>query len=194
MSFEELKQQLKAQPKSWLISGVAGFIGSHLLETLLTLDQEVRGVDNFFSGHRANLEEVQTRVTPEQWARFSFVRGDIRELSVCREACTGADYVLHQAAMCSVPGSIEDPVTSHEINVTGTVNLMVAARDSRVQTFVYASSSAVYGDSPGLPKRENEIGNPLSPYGATKYMAEIYAQVFARCYGLRTIGLRYFNV
>src|SRR4051794_31216284 len=136
MSFEELKQHLQAHPKSWLISGVAGFIGSNLLETLLSLDQKVVGVDNFFSGHRENLEEARGRVTTDQWSRFSFVQGDIRDLALCRQTCQGIDYVLHQAAMCSVPGSIEDPLTAHAINVTGTVNLMIAARDSHVQTFV----------------------------------------------------------
>ena len=173
---------------------MAGFIGSNLLETLLTLDQKVIGLDNFSSGHRENLEEVRTRVTGNQWSRFTFVQGDIRDLSICRQVSSGVDYVLHQAAMCSVPGSIQDPIAAHEINVTGTVNLMIASRDSNVRTFIYASSSAVYGDSLELPKREHQLGNLLSPYGATKYMDELYAHVFGSCYALRTVGLRYFNV
>lgn len=194
MRYEELKRRLRGEPKTWLITGVAGFIGSNLLETLLALNQRVRGVDNFFSGKEENLAEVQKRVTEEQWSRFEFVKGDIRELAVCQTACKGVDYILHEAAMCSVPGSIDDPLGAHAINTTGTVHLLLSARDAGVKTFVYASSSAVYGDSPGQPKREAEVGKPLSPYGATKYMDEIYAHVFGRCYGLRTVGLRYFNV
>jgi UDP-N-acetylglucosamine 4-epimerase len=194
MSYELLKQRLKAEPKSWLVSGVAGFIGSNLLEALLSLDQKVFGMDNFFSGHRENLKEVRSRVTSEQWAHFSFKEGDIRDLPACHQACPGVDYVLHQAAMCSVPASIADPLAAHHINVSGTLNLMLAARDSKVKAFVYASSSAVYGDSPGPAKSENDLSNPISPYGANKYMNELYGQVFARCYSLKTMGLRYFNV
>jgi UDP-N-acetylglucosamine 4-epimerase len=194
MRYEEVKRRLKADPKTWLITGVAGFIGSNLLETLLSLEQKVVGLDNFFSGKESNLAEVQQRVTEAQWSRFRFIKGDIRELTVCMEACRNVDFVLHEAAMCSVPGSIDDPLGAHAINTTGTVHLLTAAREARIKTFVYASSSAVYGDSLELPKREAEIGNPLSPYGATKYMDELYAQVFGRCYGLRTVGLRYFNV
>jgi UDP-N-acetylglucosamine 4-epimerase len=194
MQYEVVQQTLKVEPRTWLITGVAGFIGSNLLETLLRLEQKVVGLDNFLSGKEWNLAAVQRQVTPAQWERFCFVKGDIRELPVCEEACRNVDFVLHEAAMCSVPGSIDDPFGAHAINTTGTVHLLAAARDARVKTFVYASSSAVYGDSPGLPKREAEIGNPLSPYGATKYMDELYAQVFGRCYSMRTVGLRYFNV
>ncbi len=183
-----------AAPKTWLVTGVAGFIGSNLLETLLRLDQHVVGLDNFATGKKHNLDQVRELVNPEQWHRFRLVHGSITDLAACREACLGVNFVLHQAALGSVPRSIEDPVATHESNVTGFLNVLVAARDSSVQRFVYASSSAVYGDSPELPKVEDRIGKPLSPYAATKAMNEVYAGVFAECYGLSSIGLRYFNV
>lgn len=192
--FEALQSQLLRAPKVWLVTGAAGFIGSNLVEALLRLNQTVRGLDNFATGHQRNLTEVQASVEPKRWARFTFHQGDIRELATCQQACQGADYVLHQAALGSVPRSIEDPLTSNAANVTGFLNMLVAARDARVARFVYASSSSVYGDHPGLPKVEDQLGKPLSPYAATKLANEIYADVFARCYRVASIGLRYFNV
>ena len=193
-SYDDLQTELKARPRTWLVTGVAGFIGSNLLETLLKLDQHVVGLDNFSTGHRHNLDEVQTLVSAEQWARFRFIEGDIRNLVDCQRACTGVDYVLHQAALGSVPRSIADPLATHASNVDGFINMLVAARDAKVKRVVYASSSSVYGDEPNLPKVEERIGNPLSPYAATKRMNEIYADVFARTYGMSLVGLRYFNV
>lgn len=181
-------------PATWLITGVAGFIGSNLLEALLRLDQRVIGLDNFATGHRYNLEQVRQLVTPEQWAGFRFIDGDIRDLPTCQDACSGVDYVLHQAALGSVPRSLDDPITSNQTNIDGFLNMLVAARDQRVKRFVYAASSSTYGDHPGLPKVEQVIGKPLSPYAVTKYVNELYADVFARSYGLQSIGLRYFNV
>jgi UDP-N-acetylglucosamine 4-epimerase len=189
-----LQSQLISAPRTWLVTGVAGFIGSNLLETLLKLDQRVVGLDNFATGHQRNLDEVQTLVTPAQWANFNFVRGDIRELGDCQRACKGVDHVLHQAALGSVPRSLEDPITTNAANITGFLNMLVAARDAGVHSFTYAASSSTYGDHPGLPKVEDTIGKPLSPYAVTKYANELYADVFARCYGFNTIGLRYFNV
>jgi UDP-N-acetylglucosamine 4-epimerase len=191
---EEVQSELKAHPRTWLVTGVAGFIGSNLLETLLKLDQRVIGVDNFSTGHPTNLTQVQETVADEQWRRFRFVEGDIRSLDMCQQACRAADFVLHQAALGSVPRSIEDPLSTHESNVTGFLNMLIAARDAGVARFVYAGSSAVYGDHPRLLKSEPEIGRPLSPYAAGKFMNELYAEIFARCYGLASIGLRYFNV
>ena len=185
---------IAATPRTWLVTGCAGFIGSNLLEALLKLGQRVVGLDNFATGHRHNLEQVRQAVGAEVWANFRFIEGDIRSLETCREACAGAERVLHQAALGSVPRSIDDPITSHEVNVSGFLNMLVAARDAGVKRFVYAASSAAYGDYPGLPKIEDTIGRPLSPYGAGKYMNELYADVFGRCYGLETMGLRYFNV
>ena len=176
------------------MTGVAGFIGSNLLEELLKLDQPVVGLDNFSTGHPANLDEVKELVTPGQWARFTFIEGDIQSLATCAEACDGVELVLHQAALGSVPRSIAHPIRSHESNVSGFLNMLVAARDAGVKRFVYASSSSVYGDHPSLPKREETVGKPISPYAATKAINEIYADVFARTYGLPTVGLRYFNV
>jgi len=193
-NYEKLTNMLRKTPKRWLITGVAGFIGSNLLETLLKLDQSVVGLDNFSTGHKYNLNEVQTLVTPEQWARFQFVEGDIRNLEDCRVACAGTDFVLHQAALGSVPRSLKDPITTNSANVDGFLNILVAARDVDVKSFVYAASSSTYGDHPGLPKVEETIGRPLSPYAVTKYVNELYAEVFARCYGFKSIGLRYFNV
>ncbi len=193
-AYERLQAELRAAPRSWLVTGVAGFIGSNLLETLLKLDQRVVGFDNFATGHRSNLEEVRVLVSPEQWAGFRFVEGDVCDVAACRRVCDGVGFVLHQAALGSVPRSMAEPLATHAANVTGFVNMLEAARMAKVKRFVYASSSAVYGDHPGLPKVEDKIGQPLSPYAATKWMNEIYADTFARAYGLECIGLRYFNV
>jgi UDP-N-acetylglucosamine 4-epimerase len=185
---------LIGQRRKWLVTGVAGFIGSNLLEALLLLDQEVVGLDSFLTGHRRNLAEVETLVTPEQWRRFTFLEGDIRNLETCRQACRGVDCVLHQAALGSVPRSVENPVATNENNLVGFLNVIVAAKDAGVARFVYATSSSVYGDHPGLPKVEEKVGKPLSPYAVTKKVNEVYADVFAHVYGYRNIGLRYFNV
>ena len=193
-AYDNLKARLREEPETWLVTGVAGFIGSNLLEALLGLDQWVVGLDNFSTGHRRNLREVEGSVSDRQWGRFRFVDGDIRDPEVCRRACASARYVLHQAALGSVPRSIEDPVSSNASNVTGFLNVLVAARDAGVDRFVYAASSSTYGDHPGLPKVEGWIGRPLSPYAVTKYVNELYAEVFARTYGVAVAGLRYFNV
>jgi UDP-N-acetylglucosamine 4-epimerase len=185
---------IAAHPRTWLVTGCAGFIGSNLAEALLKLGQRVVGLDNFATGHRHNLDMIREAVGARAWGSFRFIEGDIRDVDTCHKACAGADIVLHQAALGSVPRSIEDPITSHSTNVTGFLNMLVAARDAKVKRFVYAASSAAYGDWPGLPKVEDTIGRPLSPYGAGKYMNELYADVFGRCYGLETVGLRYFNV
>jgi UDP-N-acetylglucosamine 4-epimerase len=177
-----------------LVTGVAGFIGSNLLEVLLRLGQRVVGLDNFATGSRRNLEQVKGLLKDKQWAQFTFVEGDIRSLDVCRQVCRGVDYVLHQAALGSVPRSIADPILTNESNIVGFLNMLVAARDHNVKRFVYAASSSTYGDHPALPKLEDVIGRPLSPYAVTKFVNEIYADVFARCYGVESIGLRYFNV
>ncbi len=192
--YQTIQDHLTRTPKTWVITGVAGFIGSNLLETLLNLDQQVIGLDNFATGYQHNLDDVQALVTPKRWARFSFLEGDIRDLATCRQVCQHADYVLHQAALGSVPRSIEDPVTTNASNISGFLNMLVAARDAKVERFVYAASSSTYGDHPGLPKIEERIGNPLSPYAVTKYVNELYADVFARAYGFQPIGLRYFNI
>ena len=192
--YESIKLHLQEFPRTWLVTGVAGFIGSNLLETLLRLDQVVIGLDNFSTGHAHNMQDVQQIVTSEQWQRFRFIEGDIRELETCNSAVRDVDYVLHQAALGSVPRSIENPIRSNENNVSGFLNMLVASRDARVKSFTYAASSSTYGDHPALPKIEENIGNPLSPYAVTKYINELYANVFARCYGFRSIGLRYFNV
>ena len=193
-TYEKLKQHLRDQPGTWLITGVAGFIGSNLLETLLALDQHVIGIDNFSTGHQHNLDAVQSLVTASQWQRFNFINMDIRDADACMQACKGVDYVLHQAALGSVPRSIEDPLTTNANNITGFLNMLVAAKDSNVKRFVYAASSSTYGDHPGLPKQEDTIGNPLSPYAVTKLVNELYASVFNRTYGFKSIGLRYFNI
>ncbi len=210
IAFDTLQTHLRFGPKTWLVTGVAGFIGSNLLEALLKLDQRVVGLDNFATGYRRNLDEVQTLVTPAQWACFSFIEGDICNLADCQKAMMHrhceersdaaihapqpVDYVLHQAALGSVPRSIEDPLATNAANITGFLNMLVAARDAKVKSFTYAASSSTYGDHPGLPKVEDTIGKPLSPYAVTKYVNELYADVFARCYAFNTIGLRYFNV
>lgn len=190
----EVQQSLQQAPRKWLITGVAGFIGSNLLETLLKLDQHVVGLDNFATGHRANLDLVKSYVSDVQWQRFTFIEGDICNLDTCRQAVDGVQHVLHEAALGSVPRSIENPIRTNETNLSGFLNMLVAARDASVSSFVYAASSSTYGDHPGLPKIEDRIGKPLSPYAVTKYVNELYADVFARCYGFNTIGLRYFNV
>eukprot|EP01013_Petalomonas_cantuscygni_P000069 TRINITY_DN1004_c0_g3_i5.p9 TRINITY_DN1004_c0_g3~~TRINITY_DN1004_c0_g3_i5.p9 ORF type:complete len:344 (+),score=54.51 TRINITY_DN1004_c0_g3_i5:19864-20895(+) len=187
-------KQIVDRPKIWLITGTAGFIGSNLLEHLLKLNQHVVGLDNFATGHQRNLDEVRSLVTPEQWSRFSFIEGDIRNLADCKQACESVDYVLHQAALGSVPRSLNDPITTNGANIDGFLNMLVSARDAGVTSFTYAASSSTYGDHPALPKVEENIGKPLSPYAVTKYVNELYADVFARGYGFKTIGLRYFNV
>lgn len=185
---------LRTKQATWLVTGAAGFIGSNLVEALLRLGQKVVGLDNFSTGHARNLDEVHQLVGEEAWARFRMIEGDIRRLDDCRAACEGAEHVLHQAALGSVPRSIMDPIQSHEANCSGFLNMLVAARDAGVSSFTYAASSSTYGDEPSLPKVEHRIGRPLSPYAATKLFNELYAEVFARCYGFKTIGLRYFNV
>jgi len=210
--YEELKKELVSNPKTWLVTGVAGFIGSNLLENLLGLNQRVVGLDNFSTGYQHNLNEVQGLVSSEQWANFHFIEGDIRNIDDCRSAMhfspfmyteegqgerakpIQVDYVLHQAALGSVPRSIEDPITTNQNNIDGFMNMLVAARDAKVKRFVYAASSSTYGDHPDLPKVEDKIGKPLSPYAVTKLVNELYADVFARAYGFQTIGLRYFNI
>ena len=236
MTYQQLQTHLQIQPHTWLLTGVAGFIGSNLLEALLKLNQRVVGLDNFVTGYQRNLDEVQTLVNPEQWANFNFIQGDIRNLADCQEAMTfksssppqslsppqsslrarpaihgsriksgmtpvdsgtttvPVDYILHQAALGSVPRSVQDPVTTNQTNIDGFLNMLVAARDAKVQRFVYAASSSTYGDHPGLPKVEDTIGKPLSPYAVTKYVNELYADVFGKTYGLQCTGLRYFNV
>ncbi|MBZ0090656.1 MAG: Vi polysaccharide biosynthesis UDP-N-acetylglucosaminuronic acid C-4 epimerase TviC [Sulfuricellaceae bacterium] len=193
-AYEQVKSRLAAVPSTWLITGVAGFIGSNLLETLLKLDQKVVGLDNFATGLPGNLEEVQGSVLPRQWGKFRFLEGDIRSLDDCRQASAGVEYVLHQAALGSVPRSIENPLATNETNITGFLNMLTAAKDAEVRRFVYAASSSTYGDHPDLPKVEDRIGKPLSPYAVTKYVNELYADVFDRCYGFKAIGLRYFNI
>ena len=189
-----IQEQLRDRPRRWLVTGVAGFIGSHLLQKLLELGQEVVGLDNFATGHQHNLDDVSRVVGREAWNHFAFLEGDITDSETCHRACRGIDVVLHQAALGSVPRSIENPLASHESNITGFLNMLIAARDAGAGRFVYASSSAVYGDHPALPKREEQTGNLLSPYALTKLVNEQYAAVFARCYGMQAVGLRYFNV
>lgn len=191
---QDLAAQLAAQPKRWLVTGSAGFIGSHLLETLLRAGQQVTSLDNFSTGHQRNLDEVRKAVGEEAWQRHRFIEGDIADPSTCLSACEGVNVVLHQAALGSVPRSISDPLNTHRSNATGFLNMLASARDAGVGRFVYAASSSTYGDSPTLPKVEDVIGNPLSPYAVTKYLNELYAQVFLRCYGFEAVGLRYFNV
>ena len=187
-------RSLRSRPRRWLVTGGAGFIGSHLVEALLKRDQHVVSLDNFATGHRRNLVEVEHAVTQAQWQRHQLIEGDITDSATCRRACESIDILLHEAALGSVPRSIEDPLRTHAANATGFLNMLVAARDAGVGRFVYAASSSTYGDHPGLPKVEDAIGRPLSPYAVTKYVDELYAQVFARCYGIAATGLRYFNV
>lgn len=192
--FNEVCADLLSSPKVWLITGVAGFIGSNLLETLLLLNQKVVGLDNFSTGFQHNLDEVRGMVSEKQWSNFTFYEGDIRQLEDCQKACVAVDYVLHQAALGSVPRSIADPIMTNSANISGFLNMLVAARDANVKSFTYAASSSTYGDHPALPKVEENIGKPLSPYAVTKYVNELYADVFAKTYDFQTIGLRYFNV
>ena len=193
-AYDQLRQTLPLRPKRWLVTGCAGFIGSHLVETLLRLNQRVIGLDNFATGYQRNLDEIHETLVSDQWRNFRFIEGDIRQSGDCRQACQDVDYVLHQAALGSVPRSLADPQTTNATNIDGFLNMLVAARDAGVQRFVYAASSSTYGDHPALPKVEDAIGNPLSPYAVTKRVNEMYADVFGRCYGLASIGLRYFNV
>lgn len=192
--YAALRSRLRSQPRTWLVTGAAGFIGSHLVEHLLGLDQRVVGLDNFATGSARNLAEVLARVTPEQAARFRLVEGDIRDAAACAAAFGGVDLALHQAALGSVPRSLKDPLQTHEVNLTGFLQVLLAARAAGVHRVVYASSSSVYGDHPALPKVEDAVGRPLSPYAASKSADELYAGVFGRCFGLELIGLRYFNV
>jgi UDP-N-acetylglucosamine/UDP-N-acetylgalactosamine 4-epimerase len=193
-TFSALKAKLQKKPQQWLITGVAGFIGSHLLETLLSWDQDVTGLDNLSTGSKANLEDVRQRLSVQQWSRFHWIEGDIRKLDTCMHACAGKDYILHQAALGSVPRSLDNPLASHDSNINGFLHILLAARDQKVKRVVFASSSSTYGDHPDLPKKEAFIGQPLSPYALTKQVNELYSKVFHRCYGVESIGLRYFNV
>jgi len=191
---DALQRTVAATRRRWLVTGAAGFIGSHLVETLLALGQDVVGLDNFATGHRRNLEDIRGAASEDAAQRFAFIEGDITDLAACRRACEGVDTILHHAALGSVPRSIADPLATHAANATGFVNMLAAAREAGVRRFVYAASSSTYGDHPALPKVEEVIGRPLSPYAVTKYVNELYADVFARCYGVESIGLRYFNV
>lgn len=193
-TLEDVERDMRHHPRKWLVTGCAGFIGSNLTEYLLRHGQTVVGLDNLSTGHLRNLEDVRGLVSADQWRRFGFIEGDTRDRGACRHAMSGVDRVLHQAALGSVPRSIDDPIATNDTNVTGFLNVLVAARDAGVASFVYAASSSTYGDHPGLPKVEAHIGRPLSPYAVTKYVNELYADVFARCYGFGTVGLRYFNV
>ena len=181
--YEEVKLEILNKPKTWLITGVAGFIGSNLLESLLKLNQKVIGLDNFATGHQYNLDEVESSVSKLQWSQFRFINGDIRSYDDCKLAVKDVDYVLHQAALGSVPRSIADPISSNVANITGFLNMLHAAKEENVDSFTYAASSSTYGDHPALPKVEENIGNPLSPYAVTKYVNELYAGVYAKTYG-----------
>jgi len=196
--YEQLQERLKDNQSTWLVTGVAGFIGSNLLEKLLILNQKVVGLDNFDTGHQYNIDQAiqdaNNATAKDLSNNFKFINGDIREIEDCKQACNGVDYVLHQAALGSVPRSIEDPITTNSANIDGFLNMLVASKDANVKRFVYAASSSTYGDHPDLPKVENKIGNPLSPYAVTKVVNELYANVFAKTYGFKTIGLRYFNI
>ena len=191
---KQLAERMATKRRTWLLTGVAGFIGSNLLEALLQANQSVVGLDNFSTGHGRNLDDVRQSVGEGLWENFLLIRGDICDLEFCRQACAGVDYVLHQAAIGSVPRSIEKPIATHQSNVDGFINILCAAKEARVKRFVYASSSSVYGDHPALPKVEHSIGNCLSPYAVSKRINELYADVFSRCYGIECVGLRYFNV
>jgi UDP-N-acetylglucosamine 4-epimerase len=193
-AYPDLQEHLRSRQYCWLVTGAAGFIGSNLVEALLRLGQRVNGLDNFSTGHAHNLEQVREMTGEAAWRNFRFIRGDIESPADCAAACEGADLVLHQAALGSVSRSIEDPIRTNASNVTGFLNMLVAARDANVKRFVFAASSSTYGDHPGLPKVEHQIGKPLSPYAVTKLVNELYADVFARTYGMQTVGLRYFNV
>ncbi len=192
--YSKILKNLKKNPHSWLITGVAGFIGSNLLETLLKLNQNVVGLDNFETGHKENLEDVKLVVSTEQWDRFNFIEGDIQNIDICYEVCKDIDFVLHQAALGSVPRSIKNPIATNNVNVGGFLNILQASKESKVKSFTYAASSSTYGDHQDLPKVENNIGKPLSPYAVTKYVNELYADIFNKVYSFPSIGLRYFNV
>lgn len=192
--YQEVQEQLRNHQSHWLVTGAAGFIGSNLVESLLKLGQKVTGLDNLSTGHLHNLTQIEQLVGADTWRNFRFIKGDIENAQDCADACQGVDYVLHEAALGSVSRSIEDPIRTNASNITGFLNMLVAARDAKVKRFVYAASSSTYGDHPALPKVESQIGKPLSPYAVTKYVNELYADVFARTYGMETIGLRYFNV
>ncbi|QJT07684.1 SDR family oxidoreductase [Oceanidesulfovibrio marinus] len=193
-AYDALTQRLQSEPRTWCVTGVAGFIGSNLLETLLALGQNVVGIDNFATGHQRNLDEVHAIVGEERFARFTFYEADITDYESCRKVCANVDFVLHQAALGSVPRSLDNPLNTNSANITGFLNMLEAARREGCKRFVYACSSSTYGDSPTLPKVEDQIGEPLSPYAVTKYVDELYGRVFTRCYGMSTLGLRYFNV
>jgi UDP-N-acetylglucosamine/UDP-N-acetylgalactosamine 4-epimerase len=196
--YEQLQEHLKGNQSTWLVTGAAGFIGSNLLEKLLTLNQKVVGLDNFDTGHQHNIDQAihdaNKAIGKNLSMNFKFFKGDIRDLNDCNDACNGVDYVLHQAALGSVPRSIENPIKTNRANIDGFLNILVASKDAKVKRFVYAASSSTYGDHPDLPKVEDKIGNPLSPYAVTKVVNELYANVFAKTYGFKTIGLRYFNI
>lgn len=194
MQYSKTKADLLKNKKTWLITGVAGFIGSNLAEALLKLNQNVIALDNFSTGHKHNLKYIQESVSEEQWANFKFIEGDIVDLETCKKSSKNVDIILHQAALGSVPRSIDNPILSNHNNVTGFLNMLTAAKENNVKRFVYASSSSVYGDSQELPKVEENTGNLLSPYAVTKYVNELYMGVFQKCYGMEAIGLRYFNV
>ena len=194
MTYSSVRKILSYDSKRWLVTGVAGFIGSNILEELLNLDQEVVGLDNLSTGNFKNLKEVERSVSPTRWRRFSFIQGDICDYTMCEKVTRDVDYVLHQAALGSVPRSIENPLSTNSANITGFLNMLEASRKAEVDSFTYAASSSTYGDHPDLPKVEDNIGNPLSPYAVTKFVNEIYAAVYARTYGFKSIGLRYFNV
>jgi UDP-N-acetylglucosamine 4-epimerase len=191
---DNVQLHLREHSHHWLVTGAAGFIGSNLVEALLKLGQRVTGLDNFATGHRHNLEQVKDAVGSDAWTKFHFIEGDICQLDDCARACAGVDFVLHQAALGSVPRSIANPILTNDTNIGGFLNMLVAARDAKVKRFVYAASSSTYGDHPALPKVEDQIGKPLSPYAVTKYVNELYADVFGKTYGMESIGLRYFNV
>lgn len=192
--YQAVRQELAVSPKTWLVTGAAGFIGSHLIENLLLLGQKVVGLDNFSTGYRHNYDDVRERSGPKRWEKFVAISGDISDPEIARESCENVDYVLHQAALGSVPRSLADPIATNQSNVNGFVTMLWAAKEAKVKRFVYASSSSVYGDEPELPKVETRIGNCLSPYAVSKRVNELYADVFGRCYGLSCVGLRYFNV
>jgi len=191
--YEVVCEDLINNPRRWLVTGVAGFIGSALLEKLLDLGQTVVGVDNFISGHKRNIDDVLS-INPDERLQFTFIEGDLRDPAIANKACKDVDIILHQAALGSVPRSMKDPLAAHQQYVDAFRNVLWAAKESNVKRVVYASSSSVYGDHPGLPKQEDKIGKPLSPYAVTKRVDEIYAQVFQDCYGMQLIGMRYFNV
>lgn len=193
-AYQSAREHLEQCQYRWVVTGVAGFIGSNLLHNLLELGQRVVGVDNYLTGYRHNLDEVRGLVGDAAWRGFTLIEGDVRDAAICERACDGADYVLHQAALGSVSRSLEEPLLCNDINIAGHLNMLDAARSAGVRRVVYAASSATYGDHPGLPKQEQQIGNALSPYALTKHVNELYADVYARCYGMQSIGLRYFNV